>query len=166
MINHIITKDKTMFYLFNMIQPNCYQAYIIQCIIEDRKQDAISYCNELQTAVNYYKWNVHNNTTDYTDCLICNSELEQWQKIALLHIVSNDYNKCKDIIELEIAKLERMNSTKFDCVNRCMNDNNIVITINITFTIVKKIIPFLFFIFFCSLFFVLLYISLFCKTIK
>ena len=69
MINHIITKDKTMFDLFNMIQPNCYQAYIIQCIIEDRKQDAISYCNELQTAVNYYKWNVQNNTTDYTDCL-------------------------------------------------------------------------------------------------
>lgn len=127
MINHIITKDKTMFDLFNMIQPNCYQAYIIQCIIEDRKQDAISYCNELQTAVDYYKWNVHNNTTDYTDCLICNSELEQWQKIALLHIVSNDYNKCKYTIELEIAKLERMNSTKFDCVNRCMNDNNIVI---------------------------------------
>ena len=92
MINHIITKDKTMFDLFNMIQPNCYQAYIIQCIIEDRKQDAISYCNELQTAVDYYKWNVHNNTTDYTDCLICNSELEQWQKIALLHIVSNEYN--------------------------------------------------------------------------
>lgn len=113
MINHIITKDKTMFDLFNMIQPNCYQAYIIQCIIEDRKQDAISYCNELQTAVDYYKWDIHNNTTDYTDCLICNSELEQWQKMALLHIVSNDYNKCKNIIELEIAKLERMNNTQF-----------------------------------------------------
>ena len=123
MINHIITKDKTMFDLFNMIQPNCYQAYIIQCIIEDRKQDAISYCNELQTAVNYYKWDIHNNTTDYTDCLICNSELEQWQKIALLHIVSNEYNKCKDVIELESAKLERMNSTKFDCINHRMNDN-------------------------------------------
>ena len=127
MINHIITKDKTMFDLFNMIQPNCYQAYIIQCIIEDRKQDAISYCNELQTAVDYYKWNIHNNTTDYTDCLICNSELEQWQNIALLHIVSNEYNKCKDIIELEIAKLERMNNAKFDCTTHCMNDNNIVI---------------------------------------
>ena len=125
MINHIITKDKTMFDLFNMIQPNCYQAYIIQCIIEDRKQDAISYCNELQTAVDYYKWNIHNNTTDYTDCLICNSELEPWQKIALLHIVSNEYNKCKDIIELEIAKLERMNNARFDCINHCMNDNNI-----------------------------------------
>ena len=65
--------------------------------------------------------------TDYTDCLICNSELEQWQKIALLHIVSNEYNKCKDIIELEIAKLERMNNAKFDCINHRMNDNNIVI---------------------------------------
>lgn len=106
MINHTMTKDKTMFDLFNMIQPNCYQAYIIQSIIEDRKQDAISYCNELKTAIDYYKWDIHNGTTDYTDCLICSSELEQWQKIALLHIVSNDYNKCKEVIELEIAKLE------------------------------------------------------------
>ena len=33
----------------------------------------------------------------------------------------------KDIIELEIAKLERMNSTKFNHTHHCMNDNNIVI---------------------------------------
>ena len=47
MINPIISHNKTLFDIFNMINPNCYQALIIQAIIEDRKdvkflEDAIS----------------------------------------------------------------------------------------------------------------------------
>ena len=96
--NHSIGHNKTMFDLFNMINPNCYQAFIIKCIIESNPTDAIQYCDELSTAINLYKWDVSCKQSDYIDKLICESNLNSWQKKAIMYIISNDVEKCKDIL--------------------------------------------------------------------
>lgn len=103
MINHPISHNKSMFDLFNMINPNCYQAYIIQCIIEDKKEDALRYCDELSTAFEYYKWDSSGKQSDYIDSLICESNLDKWQKMAIIYIISNDIVKCKNIIKNQIS---------------------------------------------------------------
>ena len=103
MSNHPISHDKSMFDLFNMINPNCYQAYIIQCIIEDKKEDALRYCEELSTAFEYYKWDSSGKQSDYIDSLICESNFDKWQKMAIIYIISNDIVKCKNIIKNQIS---------------------------------------------------------------
>lgn len=103
MSNHPISHDKSMFDLFNMINPNCYQAYIIQCIIEDKKEDALRYCDELSTAFEYYKWDSSGKQSDYIDSLICESNFDKWQKMAIIYIISNDIVKCKNIIKNQIS---------------------------------------------------------------
>lgn len=103
MSNHPISHDKSMFDLFNMINPNCYQAYIIQCIIEDKKEDALRYCDELSTAFEYYKWDSSGKQSDYIDSLICESNFNKWQKMAIIYIISNDIVKCKNIIKNQIS---------------------------------------------------------------
>jgi hypothetical protein len=103
MINHPISHNKSMFDLFNMINPNCYQAYIIQCIIEDKKEDALRYCDELSTAFEYYKWDSSGKQSDYIDSLICESNFDKWQKMAIIYIISNDIVKCKNIIKNQIS---------------------------------------------------------------
>ena len=102
MINHIISHNKTLFDIFNMINPNCYQALIIQAIIEDRKEEAIQLCDALSTALEYYKWESSAKQSGYTDALICDSSLDQWKKLAIIRIISNNVNQCKDIIKKEI----------------------------------------------------------------
>lgn len=103
MINHPISHNKSMFDLFNMINPSCYQAYIIQCIIEDKKEDALRYCDELSTAFEYYKWDSSGKQSDYIDSLICESNFDKWQKMAIIYIISNDIVKCKNIIKNQIS---------------------------------------------------------------
>ena len=102
MINTIISHNKTLFDIFNMINPNCYQALIIQAIIEDRKEEAIQLCDALSTAFAYYKWESNAKQSGYTDALICDSSLDQWKKLAIIRIISNNVNQCKDIIKKEV----------------------------------------------------------------
>ena len=90
MINPIISHNKTLFDIFNMINPNCYQALIIQAIIEDRKEEAIQLCDALSTAFEYYKWESNAKQSGYTDALICDSSLDQWKKLAIIRIISNN----------------------------------------------------------------------------
>lgn len=107
----MIGNGKTLFDLFNMINPNCYQAFIIQCIIENKKEEAIQYCDELLVAFEYYKWDSCGKQSGYIDSLICDSNLDKWKKIAIIHIIANDVEKCKKIIEDEIEN-ERVYTTK------------------------------------------------------
>lgn len=102
MINPIISHNKTLFDIFNMINPNCYQALIIQAIIEDRKEEAIQLCDELSTAFEYYKWESNAKQSGYTDALICDSSLDQWKKLAIIRIISNNVKQCKEIIKKEV----------------------------------------------------------------
>ena len=102
MSNHPISYDKTIYDVFNMINPNCYQAFIIQYIIENRKQEAIQCCDELSVAFEYYKWDSSGKQSSYIDSLICQSNLAKWQKIAIIHIIANDVKSCKQVIESEI----------------------------------------------------------------
>lgn len=102
MINPIISHNKTLFDIFNMINPNCYQALIIQAIIEDRKEEAIQLCDELSTAFEYYKWESSAEQSGYTDALICDSSLDQWKKLAIIRIISNNVKQCKEIIKKEV----------------------------------------------------------------
>jgi hypothetical protein len=111
MSNHSISHGKTLFDIFNMLNPNCYQAFIIQCIIENKKEEALQYCDELVTAINYYKWDAKDISSKYTDALICDSNLEKWQKLSIIYIVSNNIDQCKNAIKDEI-KLEKEKSDK------------------------------------------------------
>lgn len=104
MSNHTISHGKTIFDIFNMINPNCYQAFIIQCIIENKKEEAIQYCDELLTAIEYYKWESKTSQSSYIDSLICESQLEKWQKLAIIHIIANEVIPCKSIIENKILE--------------------------------------------------------------
>ena len=103
MSNHNLSHGKTLFDVFNMINPNCYQAFIIQCIIENKKSEAVQYCNELLTAFDYYKWDSSGKQSDYVDRLICESNLYKWQKLAIIQIISNNVIQCKNILEDEIS---------------------------------------------------------------
>ena len=102
MSNHYISHNKTIYDIFNMINPNCYQAFIIQFIIENKKEEALQCCDELAVAFEYYNWDSKSKQSNYTDCLICESNLEKWQKIAIIHIMANDIKSCKHVIEDEI----------------------------------------------------------------
>lgn len=106
MSNHAISHGKTMFDIFNMINPNCYQSLAIQAIIENKKEEAIYCCNELRTAIEYYKWGSTGKQSSYIDALICDSDLKKWQKIAIIHIIANDVDLCKKAIldEIEYEK--------------------------------------------------------------
>lgn len=112
MSNHNISHGKTIFDIFNMINPNCYQAFIIQSIIENKKEEAVQYCDELKTAIEYYKWDASNKSNRYIDCLICESEyLQKWQKLAIIYIMSNSIEQCKNVILDEIkSELEESKS--------------------------------------------------------
>ena len=102
--NPELSCGKTLFDLFNMTNPNCYQAMIIQDVIENHFSDAIDHCKALQVAIEYYKWNSEDKNTDYIDSLICQSGLERWQKIAIMHVLGNNPNKCIECIESELAR--------------------------------------------------------------
>ena len=118
MSNYKISHDKSLYDIFNMINPNCYQAFIIQYIIEDRKSEAIKCCDELLTAFKYYKWDLKGKESDYVDRLICDSNLLKWQKSAIIHIISNNAESCKSIIENEIKdEIARRNKYRADCDN-------------------------------------------------
>ena len=56
MNNYKFSNDKSLFDVFNMINPNCYQALIINSIIEDNKADCVKYLDELKSAFELYKW--------------------------------------------------------------------------------------------------------------
>ncbi len=117
MSNHAISHGKTMFDIFNMINPNCYQALAIQAIIENKKEEALYCCNELHTAIKYYKWDSSGKQTNYIDALICDSDLKKWQKIAVIHIIANNVGLCKKAIldEIESEKelfVKRIKSAK------------------------------------------------------
>lgn len=102
MSNHPISHNKTIYDVFNMINPNCYQAFIIQFIIENKKEEALQCCDELAVAFEYYNWDSKSKQSSYTDGLICESNLAKWQKIAIIHIIANDIKSCKHVIENEI----------------------------------------------------------------
>lgn len=115
MQNINLSCDKTLFDLFNMVNPNCYQAMIIQDIIDNNIDDAIKHCNALQTAIEYYKWSSDDKNTDYIDSLICQSGLERWQKIAIMYALGNDISKC-------ISELH--SHCKQNCISETeLNDN-------------------------------------------
>ena len=114
MSNHTISHGKTMFDIFNMINPNCYQALIMQAIIENKKEEAIQYCNELTAAFEYYKWDSSGKQNSYTDGLICDSNLEQWKKLALIRIISNNVSQCKSILESEIKKEKEESHRRYE----------------------------------------------------
>jgi hypothetical protein len=100
------------------MNPNCYQAFIIQYIIEDKKSEAIKCCDELLTAFKYYKWDSKGKESDYIDHLICDSSLLNWQKSAIIHIISNNAESCKSIIENEIKdEIAHFNKCKADYTN-------------------------------------------------
>lgn len=111
MSNHEISHSKTLFDIFNMINPNCYQAFIIQCVIENKKEEALQYCDELSTAFEYYKWDSTSKQSNYVDALICESNLAKWQKLAIIQIISNNVTQCrstiKNAIDNEIAETEK-----------------------------------------------------------
>lgn len=127
MSNHIISHGKTMFDIFNMINPNCYQALIIQAIIENKKEEAIQFCDELSTAFEYYKWDSTGKQSGYTDGLICDSNLEKWQKLALIRIISNNVNQCKEILEKEINHDRIAYQARYDRAKKFGNNQNRVI---------------------------------------
>lgn len=111
MSNHPISHDKTLYDIFNMINPNCYQAFIIQFIIENKKEEAIKCCDELAVAFEYYNWDSKGKQSSYIDTLICESNLAKWQRIAIIHIIANDIKSCKSVLENEI-ELENKENIK------------------------------------------------------
>lgn len=123
MSNHSIGHGKTMFDLFNMINPNCYQAFIIQCIIENNKEEALQYCHELSTAIEHYKWDSSGKQSDYIDQLVCESNLQKWQKIAIIHIIANDVESCKSVIESEINNDLYEDRMRLESVKQYINHN-------------------------------------------
>ena len=121
MSNHLISHGKTVFDLFNMINPNCYQAFIIQCIIENKKEEAIQYCNELSIAIEYYKWESTGKKSSYIDQLICESDFQKWQKIAIIYIISNNVELCKKVIENELDNDNEDSNRRLELAKRCKN---------------------------------------------
>ena len=119
MSNHPISHGKTVFDLFNMINPNCYQAFVIQCIIENKKEEAIQYCNELSTAIEYYKWDSAGKQSSYVDQLICESDLQKWQKISIIYIISNNVEQCKKVIEGELNNEREESKKRIEYEKRC-----------------------------------------------
>lgn len=119
MSNHPISHGKTVFDLFNMINPNCYQAFIIQCIIENKKEEAIQYCDELSTAIEYYKWDAAGKQSSYIDQLICESDLQKWQKIAIIYIISNNVEQCKKVIESELNNEKEESQRRIEHAKQC-----------------------------------------------
>ncbi len=115
MSNHPISHDKTVYDIFNMINPNCYQAFIIQYIIENRKEEAIKCCDELSVAFEYYKWDSKGKQSSYIDSLVCESNLAKWQRIAIIHIIANDIKSCKKAIEDEIADECEVSAKRIEC---------------------------------------------------
>lgn len=132
MINHSIGNNKTMFDLFNMINPNCYQAFIIKSIIENNKLEAIQCCEELETAITYYRWETKSTSSRYIDALICNSDLEVWQRKAIFHIIDCHTSECSKVIQDEINRENaQINATSIsscdsdsDSTDRCVNTNH------------------------------------------
>ncbi len=127
MNNYKFSNDKSLFDLFNMINPNCYQALIINSIIEDNKTDCLKYLDELKTAFELYKWSSDDKSTAYIDQLICNSDLNTWQKTAIMHIISNNVIKCQETINKEINRLKQneLNANKVNQsqnYSKCIND--------------------------------------------
>lgn len=112
MNNYKFSNDKSLFDLFNMINPNCYQALIINSIIEDNKSDCLKYLNELKVAFELYKWPIDDKSTNYIDQLICNSSLLTWQKTAIMYIISNNVIKCQETINKEINRLKQVEIDK------------------------------------------------------
>ena len=121
MSNHPISHGKTVFDLFNMINPNCYQAFIIQCIIENKKEEAIQYCDELSTAIDYYKWDASGKQSSYIDQLICESDLDKWKKIALIYIISNNVEQCKKVISDQIESDKQDTERRIESAKNCRN---------------------------------------------
>lgn len=124
MSNHLISHDKTLYDIFNMINPNCYQAFIIQYIIENRKQEAIQCCDELSVAFEYYKWDSSGKQSSYIDSLICESNLEKWQKIAIIHIIANNAKLCKAAIESEIESEKEATNKRIESAKRFSNSDS------------------------------------------
>lgn len=108
MSNHTISHGKTVYDIFNMINPNCYQAFIMQYIIENRKEEALKCCEELETAFEYYKWDTSGKQSSYVDSLICESNLDKWQKVAIIHIIANDVKSCKKAIQDELDSEKKL----------------------------------------------------------
>ena len=124
MSNHLISHDKTLFDLFNMINPNCYQAFIIQYIIENKKEEAIKCCDELTIAFDYYKWDSSGKQSSYIDSLVCESNLAKWQKLAIIHIIANDVKSCKQTIENEILEEKKSNERRLESARRFRDNPN------------------------------------------
>lgn len=126
MNNYQISHGKTLFDIFNMINPNCYQAFIIQCIIENKKEDAMQYCDELKTAIDYYKWESRDISSKYIDALICESNLSQWQKLSIIYIVSNNIDQCKKIIENEIQSDKDNINKRLEYIKNSENNKSLL----------------------------------------
>jgi len=124
MSNHLISHDKTLFDLFNMINPNCYQAFIIQYIIENKKEEAIKCCDELTIAFEYYKWDSSGKQSSYIDSLVCESNLAKWQKLAIIHIIANDVKSCKQTIENEILEEKKSNERRLESARQFRDNPN------------------------------------------
>lgn len=122
MVNHPISHGKTLFDVFNMLNPNCYQAFIIQCIVEDKKEEAIQYCDELTTAINYYKWESKDVSTKYTDALVSESDLKRWQKLSIIYIMSSNIEQCKNVIKGEIQFEKEEANKRLEYIKR--NESN------------------------------------------
>ena len=118
MSNHLISHNKTIYDLFNMINPNCYQALAILYIIENKKEEAIKCCDELATAFEYYKWDRTGKQSNYVDTLVCESHFEKWQKIAIIHILANDVKSCKNVIENEIEEEKKATVQRVETAKR------------------------------------------------
>ena len=96
---YYISNEKTLFDIFNMINPNCYQALVMKSIMDYNKEAILFFCDKLMEAAEYYKWDISYKKNDYIDSLICVSNLEPWQKKAMLHIIANDISNCKKEVE-------------------------------------------------------------------
>lgn len=125
---YYVSNEKTLFDIFNMINPNCYQALVMKSIMDCNKSDALFYCDKLAEAAEYYKWDVTYKKMDYIDSLICMSDLELWQKKAMLYIISNDTVNCKKEIEpflfakAKAAYVYKNNSCDDKCCTLSLND--------------------------------------------
>lgn len=132
---YYISGGKTLFDMFSMINPNCYQTLIMKSIVDGDKNGVLFYCDKLAETVKYYKWDIAYKKNDYIDSLICMSELELWQKRALLYIISNDTDNCKREIELSLfakskASYAYKNKHDYECADDCIYSLNDVFNIN------------------------------------
>lgn len=122
MSNHTISHGKTLYDIFNMINPNCYQALVMQYIIENKKDEAIQCCDELDTAFKYYNWEKKKCNSSYIDTLICESHLEKWQKLSIIHIITNDTSACKNVILNEIEEENRAKQKRIETAQKYMDN--------------------------------------------